>query len=80
MKGFHLIRLALAWGLVFSAAAQVDAPTEDAAFQTFLGEVRGAALERGIRAETLDAVLPSISIHRQAVAQDRAQAEFVQTY
>jgi hypothetical protein len=36
-------------------------------FQTFLGEVRGAALERGIRAETLDAVLPSISIHRQAV-------------
>lgn len=80
MKGFQIISLALAWGLAFSAAAQADAPTEDAAFQTFLGEVRGAALERGIRAETLDAVLPSISIHRQAVAQDRAQAEFVQTY
>ncbi|HWN37747.1 MAG TPA: lytic murein transglycosylase [Gammaproteobacteria bacterium] len=93
MKGLRIISLALASGLVFglaaqvdapredaSAAAQADAPTEDAAFQTFLGEMRGAALERGIRAETLDAVLPSISIHRQAVAQDRAQAEFVQTY
>ena len=80
MKGLRIISLALAWGLVFSAAAQVEAPSEEAAFQAFLSEVRGAALERGIRTETIDAVLPSINIHRQAVAEDRAQAEFVQTY
>ena len=64
----------------WSAAAQVEAPTEDAAFQAFLSEIGAAARERGIRAETLDAVLPSIRIHRQAVAEDRSQAEFVQTY
>ena len=64
----------------WSAAAQVEAPSEDAAFQAFLSEIGAAARERGIRAETLDAVLPSIRIHRQAVAEDRSQAEFVQTY
>jgi membrane-bound lytic murein transglycosylase B len=63
-----------------AAVAQVDAPAEDAAFQTFLTEIRGAALERGIRAETVDAILPGIRIHRQAVVADRAQAEFVDTY
>ena len=72
--------IALACTAVSSAMAQVDVPAEDAAFQAFLSEMRGAALERGIRAETIDAVLPSISIHRQAVAEDRAQAEFVLTY
>jgi membrane-bound lytic murein transglycosylase B len=69
----------------FAVLAQDDAapPTTDAdeaAFQAFLGEVRGSAVERGIRAETLDAVLPNIRIHRQAVQADRQQAEFVQTY
>jgi membrane-bound lytic murein transglycosylase B len=72
--------IALACAAASSATAQVDVPAEDAAFQAFLSEMRGAALERGIRAETIDAVLPSISIHRQAVAEDRAQAEFVLTY
>ena len=56
------------------------AEVETTAFQAFLAEIRGAALERGIRAETLDAVLPSIRIHRQAIAADRSQAEFVDTY
>jgi membrane-bound lytic murein transglycosylase B len=80
MRSILTIGVALACTAVSSATAQVDDPAEYAAFQAFLGEVRGAALERGIRAETIDAVLPSISIHRQAVAEDRAQAEFVQTY
>ena len=61
-------------------AAQAPEPDQGAAFQVFLNEIRTAALERGIRAETADAVLPGISIHRQAVAADRSQAEFVQTY
>jgi membrane-bound lytic murein transglycosylase B len=61
-------------------AAQPPEVDDGAAFQAFLSEVRGSALERGIRAETLDAVLPSIRVHRQAVAADRSQAEFVETY
>ena len=53
--------------------------TNDAAFQAFLGEVRASAVERGIRSETLDAVLPTIRIRRAAVEADRSQAEFVLT-
>jgi membrane-bound lytic murein transglycosylase B len=68
-----------------TAAAQVEQqPPEDAAeaaaFATFLDEIRTAATERGIGDATLDAVLPAIRIHRQAVQADRSQAEFVQTY
>jgi membrane-bound lytic murein transglycosylase B len=63
------------------AAVPAAAPDSDeTAFRAFLSEVRGAALERGIRAETLDAIFPGISIHRRAVQADRQQAEFVQTY
>jgi membrane-bound lytic murein transglycosylase B len=66
--------------LATAASAQVDTGAEDAAFQAFLAEIRGTALERGIRAETVDAILPGIRLHRQAVVADRAQAEFVDTY
>jgi membrane-bound lytic murein transglycosylase B len=61
-------------------AAQTAERDEGAAFQAFLGEIRSAALERGIRTETVDAVLPGVRLHRQAVQADRSQAEFVQTY
>jgi membrane-bound lytic murein transglycosylase B len=74
-----LIAIAALW-LATAAIAQVDTPTEDAAFQAFLEEIRATALESGIRAETVDAILPGIKIHRQAVVADRAQAEFVDTY
>jgi membrane-bound lytic murein transglycosylase B len=80
VKGFHIVSVGLAFGLVFSSAAQVDASAEEPAFQAFLSEIGAAARERGIRAETVDGVLPSIRIHRQAVAEDRSQAEFVETY
>jgi membrane-bound lytic murein transglycosylase B len=73
-----LAALALALGAF--AQSPSDAPPEDAAFQQFLSEIRATALERGIRAETVDAILPGIRIHRQAVVADRAQAEFVDTY
>jgi membrane-bound lytic murein transglycosylase B len=59
---------------------QTDFAAEAAAFAGFLSEIRAAALERGIRAETVDEILPGIRLHRQAVAADRAQAEFVDTY
>lgn len=72
--------IAVLW--LAAAAGELAAQSEpdDAAFRAFLTEMRGAALERGIRAETIDAVLPFVQIHRQAVQADRSQAEFVQTY
>jgi membrane-bound lytic murein transglycosylase B len=66
--------------LAHAATAQVETAADDAALETFLSEIRVEALERGIRAETLDAVLPAVSVRRQAVQADRSQAEFVQTY
>ncbi len=53
---------------------------EAAAFAAFLSEIRASAIERGLRAETVDAILPGIRLHRQAVVADRSQAEFVDTY
>ena len=61
-------------------AAQPNNRDEGEAFQAFLSDVRAEALERGITAATLDAVLPTIELHRRAVEQDRSQAEFVDTY
>jgi membrane-bound lytic murein transglycosylase B len=79
--GFALAGLLAASLLASSALAQEQTENaNDAAFQTFLGEVRASAVERGIRAETLDAVLPAIRIRRQAVEADRSQPEFVETY
>ena len=67
------------------ALAQVEEPqpeaaAEAAAFAAFLSEMRMAAAERGIGSVTLDAILPSIQLHRRAVQADRSQAEFVDTY
>jgi membrane-bound lytic murein transglycosylase B len=61
-------------------AAQTADDNEGAAFQAFLREMRTTALERGIRATTLDEVLPTIRLQRRAVEQDRSQAEFTNTY
>ena len=72
--------IALATLCAATAFAQVEELPEEARFQSFLGEIRSAALERGIREETVDAILPEVRIHRQAVVADRAQAEFVDTY
>jgi membrane-bound lytic murein transglycosylase B len=82
-RSLTLAIVALYAGTTSAQVAQqepADGAAETAAFEAFLNEMRGAALERGIRAETLDAVLPTIRIHRQAVVADRSQAEFVDTY
>lgn len=83
----HSVWLAIIGMVACAALAQNEPPqdeaveaSEAAAFTAFLTELRGSALERGIRAETVDAVLPTIRIHRRAVAADRSQAEFVDTY
>jgi membrane-bound lytic murein transglycosylase B len=58
-----------------------DVALEDTAgFQDFLRELRDDAAEGGISDATLDSVFPTIELHRQAVAEDRSQAEFVLTY
>jgi membrane-bound lytic murein transglycosylase B len=77
------IAMTVAWARMANAQAEQQPPepaAEAAAFATFLDEIRTTATERGIGSATLDAVLPSIRLHRQAVAADRSQAEFVQTY
>ncbi|MCB1664791.1 MAG: lytic murein transglycosylase [Pseudomonadales bacterium] len=73
----------LAAAVAFAQEDTPDASTDadnDAAFQTWLGEFRTDALARGIRAETLDAILPTIEQQRRVIQADRNQAEFVQTY
>jgi membrane-bound lytic murein transglycosylase B len=53
---------------------------DSAAFQAWLVEFRAEALTRGIRAQTLDAIIPTIEQQRRVIQADRAQAEFVETY
>jgi membrane-bound lytic murein transglycosylase B len=79
VKRGGLLFASLLTGAAF-AQEPTDTATEAAAFQKFLEDVRVTAVERGIRAATLDTVLPTIRIHRQAVEADRSQAEFVETY
>ena len=59
------VLLAMAGG----AAAQDD----EAGFQTYLGELRGQALAAGVRAETVDTVLPTLTLDRQVIRNDQAQ-------
>jgi membrane-bound lytic murein transglycosylase B len=80
MKYRPVLALLLAALLAVPLVAPADDAEEQAAFQTFLQGVRDEALERGISAETLDEILPSISLHRRAIQADRSQAEFVDTY
>jgi membrane-bound lytic murein transglycosylase B len=85
MKPVVLVALTIVLATLRTAAAQdpqqpPEPAAEAAAFAAFLDEIRTTATERGIRSETLDAVLPGIRLHRQAVQADRSQAEFVQTY
>jgi membrane-bound lytic murein transglycosylase B len=78
--GLALLAMSLACTEVQAQEESASPASDEVRFQTFLSELRSAALEHGIRAETIDAVLPGVRMHRQAVARDRSQAEFVQTY
>ncbi|MFC4348191.1 lytic transglycosylase domain-containing protein [Kordiimonas lipolytica] len=63
-----------------SAAAAVPQPAQDAAFKSWLEGVRTEALERGIKADTLDQVLPTIVPVERVIKRDRNQPEVKQTY
>ena len=47
--------------------------TDDAAFRSFLAALRPRAQAAGVRAATLDAVLPTLTVNPRVVALDRAQ-------
>ncbi|MFD1611907.1 lytic transglycosylase domain-containing protein [Sphingomonas tabacisoli] len=63
-----LVAAALAFGIGAPAAAQ-----DEAGFQAFLGQVRAQALMQGVRARTLDSVLPTLTFNPRVVELDRAQ-------
>jgi membrane-bound lytic murein transglycosylase B len=86
MKAFLSTVFALSTFASAMALAQGEAPVQPesnenaAAFQAWLADFRVDALDRGIRAQTLDAILPSIEQQRRVIQADRNQAEFVETY
>ncbi|NVJ99081.1 MAG: lytic murein transglycosylase [Alphaproteobacteria bacterium] len=82
----QLSSIALAMNLSAAAIGQeVDEGSEtglqrDPAFQTWIDEVRTEALSKGIGAETLDIVLPTIVPIERVIKRDRNQPEVKQTY
>jgi membrane-bound lytic murein transglycosylase B len=64
----------------FAAVAQELDENAEAAFAEFLQEFRTEAIAKGIRPATLDAVLPGITLTRQAIVADRNQPEFNNTF
>lgn len=55
------------------------AQEEDAGFQAYLGTLRAQALAAGVRATTVDAVLPTLTLDPQVVRNDQAQPAPVNT-
>ena len=61
------------WANAQQVAQQVD-------FQTFLAGVRTEAIERGIRAQTVDGALADVEPLQRIIELDRAQPEFTLTF
>ena len=59
--------------MLLSLAGGAVAQDGEAAFQLYLGELRGQALAAGVRAETVDAVLPTLTLDLQVIRNDQAQ-------
>ena len=66
------VRLGLA-AMLLAVAGGAVAQDDDTAFQLYLGELRGQALAAGVRADTVDAVLPSLTLDPQVIRNDQAQ-------
>ena len=58
---------------LLAMASGAVAQADDAAFQAYLGELRGQALAAGVRAATVDAVLPTLTLDPQVIRNDQAQ-------
>lgn len=63
-----------------SAAGAAENSFRDPEFELWLDLFRSDALKEGIKAETLDAVLPYIKPLKRVITRDRNQPEKVQTY
>ncbi len=66
------------------AGAEGPTPDEpvidDAGFQQFLQQVRAEAIQKGIRAETVDIAFKDVAPIRKVVKHDRSQSEFKLTF
>lgn len=59
---------------------EAEASGPDEAFKAWIDDVRKEALERGIKTETLDQVLPNITPIERVITRDRNQPEIKQPY
>ena len=66
------IRMAGA-ALLLALAGGAVAQDQDAAFQAYLPTLRGDAIAAGVRTETVDAVLPTLTLDPQVIRNDQAQ-------
>ncbi len=75
------MRSGFVWVLLFFAGAVQAQDTNDGpSFEDWLEGFRGRAVEAGISAATLDAVLPTVKPVERVIQRDRSQPEVVQTY
>ncbi len=73
IRPLAVVAIAAVLGPLPVRAQQID-------FQTFLAGVRTEALDRGIRAQTLDVALTGIEPLQRVIELDRAQPEFTLTF
>ena len=76
MRGLHTIARRARAGLAAALLLAVGTPTtaqDEAGFQSYLVELRAAALREGVRPATLDAILPTLTYNARVVELDRAQ-------
>ena len=72
MRGIVASRIACLTGVLLAVAAPAPAQDE-AGFEQYLGTLRAQALAAGVRAGTIDAVLPTLTLNPRVVALDQAQ-------
>lgn len=80
MRDFDLLKLlVLIFLFVFSAVLGAEEIDRES-YRGYLAEVRGEALSRGIKAETLDVAFLDIEPDPRVITFDRRQPEFVQSF
>ena len=78
MKGAASIARGLSALIAIIAAGPApaqDAPSDEAGFRTYLTGVRARAIAAGVKPQTADAVLPTLSFNPRVVELDRQQPE-----
>ena len=70
---------AVAAAALLALAGGAAAQTDDAGFQSYLQTLRAQAIATGVRAETVDGVLPTLTLDPQVIRNDQAQPAPVST-